>query len=139
MASGKFQTYSQLLLNRLFNGTTWSIPGTLFIALFTVSPTVSTTGTEASGGSYARASVVSNTTNWPVISGTTTTITNGTIITFPTATANWSAGANMVSAGIWDSLTTGILYYWGDVTVAKPVNSGDTATFPIGNLSVQEL
>jgi hypothetical protein len=44
MASGKFETFSQLLLNRLLAASPWIIPGTFFPALFTVSPSVSSLG-----------------------------------------------------------------------------------------------
>lgn len=139
MASGKYEAYSILLLNKLFNGGTWAVPTTLFVAVFSVTPSVSSTGTEATSGSYARISVASNTTNWPTISGTTTTVTSGAAFTFPTATADWSAAASQVAAGIWDSATTGVLYYWGALTASKPVLNGDTASFASGALTVQEL
>ena len=139
MASGKFETFSQLLLNRLLSASPWIIPGTFFPALFTVTPSVSSTGTEATGGGYTRVTVVSGAGNWPPIGGATTTSTNGAAFTFPVATADWSAGANMVAAGLWDSLVAGVLYYWGAVSVAQPVLNTNTARFPIGNLTVQEL
>jgi hypothetical protein len=142
MASGKHEYLSQTQLNFIFNGGTWSAPGTLYIALLTVEASVSSKGTEATGSGYARITTTSNTTNWPTISGSTTTITNNVAQSFATATGTWSSGSNMVGAGIFDSLTSGgsnNLYYWGDLTVAKPVINGDTASFAIGAITVQEL
>ena len=139
MASGKYQYLSQKMLNFLFNGGVFAAPGTLYVALFTVAPTISTTGTEATGSAYARLSVTSNTTNWPTISGSTTTITNNTTLTMATATGNWSSSSNMTDAGLWDASSAGNLLYWGDLTVAKPVLNGDTPSFAIGALTVQEL
>lgn len=139
MGSGKFETLSQLLLNKLFNGGSWTIPTTLYLALFSVTPSVSSTGTEATSGSYARVSITCNTTNWPTISGSTTTITSGATFTFPTATADWSSAANQVAAGLWDSSSSGNLYYWGALTENKPVLNGDTASFATGAVTVQEL
>lgn len=139
MASGKYEYLSQTMLNWIFNGSAWTQPGHMYLALYTVAPTVSTTGTEATGSGYARVSITSNSTNWPVISGSTTTIENGVAQTFPTATGNWSSSSNMTDAGLLDASTSGNLYYWGDLTTAKPVLNGDTASFAIDALTIQEL
>lgn len=144
MASGKNEYLSQTMLNFIFNGGSWSQPTHLYLAFFTVAPTISSTGTEVTNaGSYARVSisVASGNTNWATISGTTTTVTSQAAFSFPQASATWSSGSNITDAGLWDSGTYGggNLWYWGDVTVAKPVFSGDTATFSSGNLTIQEL
>jgi hypothetical protein len=139
LASGKYEAYSQLWLNWLFNGGAFAQPSNLYIALYTVAPTVSTTGTEATGTSYARITVACNTTNWPTISGSTTTITNNVAQSFATAGGNWSSSSNQTTAGILSTLASTVLYYFGDLTVAKPVLSGDTASFAIGALTIQEL
>jgi hypothetical protein len=142
MSSGKYEYLSQKILNYIFNGGSFSAPANLYLALFTVAPTISTTGTEVTNaGAYARVTVASNTTNWPTISGSTTTVQNAVAVTFTAATANWSSSSNITDAGFFDSGTYGAgnLLYWGDVTTAKPVLSGDTATFAINGISVQEL
>jgi hypothetical protein len=45
-----------------------------------------------------------------------------------------------VGAGVWDSATIGAgnLYYYGDLTVAKQVNTGDTPSFAVGAFTIQE-
>lgn len=139
MASGKYEAWSQLLLNALFNAAAYSFPTTLYLSFFTVAPTISSTGTEASGGSYARATVVCNTTNWPTISGSTTTISLGALVDFAQATGDWSSASNMVAAGIHDALSSGHLYYFGSLAQNKPVFNGDIAFFPIAGVTVQEL
>jgi len=144
MSSGKYEYLSQKVLNFIFNNSTFTQPGTLGLALFTVAPTISTTGTEVTNaGAYARVSVSVGTsnTNWAVISGSTTTVTSQVAFTFTPATATWSAGSNITDAGFFDSTSYGAgnLYYWGDVTVAKPVFNGDTASFPANAVTVQEL
>jgi hypothetical protein len=139
MASGKYEGLSQLMLNWLFNGGTFTQPTNLYAALFSTTPSVSSTGTEATGTSYARVTVACNTTNWPTISGSTTTVSNGAAITFPTAGGNWSSSANQTGAGLWSASSSGTLYYWGDLTTAKPVLSGDTASFAANAFTVQEL
>lgn len=139
MASGKSDYWSQKLLNQLFGGTAYSFPATLYFALYTVAPTASSAGTEATGSGYARTGVTSNTTNWPAISGTSQTITNGTAITFATATGDWSTGSNMVAAGILDAVSSGNLLYFGSLTENKPVLNGDTAQFAVNAVNVQEI
>lgn len=139
MASGKYQYLSQKSLNWIFGGGTFTQPTTLYLALFSVAPTVSSTGTEATGSGYARVAITCNTTNWPAISGSTTTLTSGAAFNFAAATGNWSSSANQVDAGIWDALTVGNLLYWGDLTTAKPVLNGDTPSFASGAVTIQEL
>ena len=140
MASGKYESLSQALLNYLFNGGSFAQPTTLYLALFSVAPTISSLGTEATGTSYARLAItVSTTTNFPTISGTTTTVSNAVAQTMATAGGNWSSSANMTDAGLFTTSGGSVLYYWGDLTVAKPVLNGDTPSFAINALTIQEL
>ena len=138
MASGKYEYLSQKLLNFIFNGGSWTAPSTLYLALFSVAPSISSTGTEATGSGYARLAVTCNTTNWATISGSTTTVENAVAQTMATATANWSSSSNMTDAGFFDASTSGNLYYWGDLTTPKPVLNGDTPSFAINAITVQE-
>jgi hypothetical protein len=142
MASGKYEYLSQTMLNFIFNGGSWTAPSSLYLSLFTVAPSISSQGTEASGGGYARLTVTCNTTNWPTISSSTTTIENAVALTMFTASGNVSSSSNMTDAGFFDSLTSGgsnHLYYWGDLTTAKPILSGDTPSFAIDAITIQEL
>ena len=45
------------LLNGTLNATTYTAPAAVYVALYTSDPTDANTGTEVSGGSYARQSV----------------------------------------------------------------------------------
>jgi hypothetical protein len=139
VSSGKYEYLSQTMLNFILNGGTWTAPSHMYLALFSVTPSVSSTGTEATGSGYARLSITSNTTNWPTISGSTTTQQNAVAQTMATATGDWSSAANQVAAGLWDASTSGNLYWWGALTEAKPILNGDTASFAIDALSVQEV
>lgn len=142
MASGKYELLSQTMLNFIFNGGAWAAPGTMYLMLFSVDPTVSSIGTEATGSGYARLPITSNTGNWPTISGSTTTLASGAVFTMATATGNWSSSSNMTSAGLGTSLAgslTTSLYYWGSLTTAKPILNGDTPSFASGAVTIQEL
>ncbi len=114
-------------------------PATVYVALFTARGTdaqsdAGTTFTECSGGSYARAAVTNNATNFPAASGTTPTVkANGTTITFPTATGAWGT---VTAAGVYDAASSGNLLFWADLTVAKTIASGDTASLAVGTLTL---
>lgn len=142
MSSGKYEYLSQLMLNYIFNGAAWTQPTHVYLALFSVTPSISSTGTEVpSSGAYARVSisVASSNTNWATISGSTTTVTSQAAFTFPTATGDWASAANLVAAGFWDASSSGNLYYWGALTESKPVLNGDTASTASSAVTVQEL
>ena len=77
--------------------------------------------------------VTNNATNWPAASGGAKS--NGTDITFPTASADWGT---CVAMGIFDAATAGNLLYWATLTVSKIVSNGDTAKFATGDIDVTE-
>jgi hypothetical protein len=132
------------LIDQIFRQQAFTFPATLYIALFTVTPTDVGGGTEVSGGSYARVAVACSLANWAGTQGAGTTTastgTNGTtsnnnVITFPAPTANWGS---VVGFAIFDAATGGNMLIWGALTVAKTVNNGDAApSFPAGSLQFQ--
>lgn len=119
-------------------------PTTLYVALFTVSPTDAGGGTEVTGGSYARVAVTSSLANWAgtqgagttaASSGTSGQTSNNNPVTFPSPTANWGT---VVAVGVYDAATGGNLVAWGALTTGKTVNNGDAApTFAAGALQFQ--
>lgn len=121
------------LLDHILGNSSWSAPGTVYISLYTVTPSDTGGGTEVTGGSYARVSMTNNLTNWPAASGGAKA--NGTAITYPQATADWGT---VVAFGIQDASTSGNLLYWGAVSPSKAVSNGDTAAFAIGDLDITE-
>jgi hypothetical protein len=133
MAGSKSNTLENALLDHVLGGGDYTRPATVYVALFTAAPSDSGGGTEVTGGSYARASVTNNGTNWPAASGGAKS--NGTDITFVTASANWGT---IVAMGIFDASTSGNLLYWADLTVSKAINNGDTAKFVAGEIDVTE-
>ncbi len=121
------------LLDHVFGGSDYARPATLYIALYTSAPSDSGGGTEVSGGSYARAAVTNNTTNFPAASGGSKA--NGTAITFAQATAGWGTVSHV---GVFDALTGGNLLYWGALTTPRTVANGDIFNFAIGDLVITE-
>ena len=130
--AGSFSNFLELeLLDHVWGNSAYSVPATLYIALFTIAPTDAGAGTECSGGSYARVAVTNNVTNWP--NAADGAKANGADFSFVTATGDWGT---CVAMGIFDALTNGNLLAWADLTASKDVASGDTAKFPTGNIDI---
>lgn len=139
MAGSKSDYFEAIVLNLALGASAYTAPGTLYLALSTAAYSDAATGsamTEVSGGSYARLAVTNNATNWPAASGTSpTTKSNGTAMTFVTATGSWGT---ILSFYIADASSAGNILYGGDLTTSKAIGSGDTATFAISAITVTE-
>lgn len=135
--SGFTDATEQAILNGFFTDPAWTPPSTLYLALSSTTPTEAGGNfTEPSGGSYARVSTVAA--DWDAASGTApASKANGAVKTFPTASADWVAAANLTHFGIYDASSAGNLLCFGALTVAKPVLNGDTASFGAGALVVK--
>lgn len=116
------------------NSPAYARPATVYVGLFTSMPTVSTGGTEVTGGSYARVALTNDGTNFPDPS-TPGVTQNGVAITFAQATAGWGT---VVGVGIFDALTTGNLLDFQALTTPKTVQNGDTPQFAIGQITITE-
>lgn len=127
----------QAILDGLFNDPAWTPPATLYLALSSTTPTEAGGNfTEPSGGAYARVSTTAA--DWSAASGTAPAQkTNTATKTFPTASANWVSGSNLTHFGIYDASNAGNLLCWGALTTAKPVLSGDTASFAASALVIK--
>jgi len=124
-------TLKNAILDHLFGKTTYTAPSTLYLALFTTPPTSAGGGSEVSGGSYARAAVTNNTTNFP--SASSGAKTTGAQIAFPAATAGWGT---VTAFGVFDASSGGNLLWWGPVEPSANVVSGDTFRIEAGNLTL---
>jgi hypothetical protein len=114
------------LINVTLRATSYTAPTTVYVSLWTSDPTDAGSGTEVSGGSYARTAV----TFAAPSNGVTT---NNADVTFPTATASWGTVGWI---GINDALTTGNLLYHTPLDTSKTIDSGDIFKISTGNLSV---
>lgn len=126
----------QAILDELYGGTALAAPADYFIGLSTTTPTDTATNfTEPSTGAYARVQKTNNATNWPAATAADPTVkSNGTVVTFPAATANWGTISH---AGFFTASTGGTPVDWGALGTATAVNTGTTASFAIGALQVQ--
>ncbi len=114
------------LINATLRNTTYTSVATVYVSLWTSDPTDAGSGTEVSGGSYARTSV----TFAAPSNGVTT---NNADVTFPTATGSWGTVGWI---GINDAATSGNLLYHTALDTAKAIDSGDIFKIASGNLSV---
>ena len=133
------------IIDWFFRGQTFTPPVTMYIGLFTATPSDTGGGTEVTGESYARVAVTSALANWAgtqsagstaASSGTGGTTSNNGAITFPAPTASWG---QVTHFGIFDAATAGNLLVWAALTTPKTINSGDPApNFAAAALTFQE-
>lgn len=126
------------LLQELFNNTNLAPPAT-YVALHTADPTDAGTGTEVSGGSYARVLVNpagGSAPKWnaAAVDAPGYKVSNADDITFPTATVSWGT---ITHFGIRDASSGGNLLMHGALTVSKAIGIGDTFKFAAGDLALR--
>lgn len=114
------------LINATLRNTTYTSPADVYVGLFTTDPTDDGSGTEVSGGSYARTIATFATPS----NGSSSTNAD---VQFPQATGNWGT---ITHFGIFDAATTGNLLYHGILTAAKTIETGDVFKIASGNLTV---
>ena len=114
------------LINATLRNTTYTSPATVYVGLFTTDPLDDGSGTEVSGGSYARTSA----TFAAPSNGSSSTNAD---VQFPQATGNWGTVTHF---GIFDASTSGNLLYHGALTASKTIETGDVFKIASGNLTV---
>ena len=114
------------VINAVLRNTSYTSPAAVYVGLYTSDPGEGNTGTEVSGGSYARTAVTFGAPSNGVS-------TNSASVTFPTATGTWGT---VTHVGILDATTSGNLLYYTALDASKSIASGDVFTISTGNLSV---
>ena len=114
------------LINATLRATTYTSPATVYVSLWTTDPTDAGSGTEVSGGSYARTAVTFGAPS----NGATT---NSAAVEFPQATASWGTVGWI---GLNDAATSGNLLYHTALDASKTIDIGDIFKIATGNLSV---
>ena len=114
------------LVDHVFRNAAFTSPTTVYMALFTTDPTDAGSGTEVSGGAYAREAITFGAPSDGVS-------TNSAIVTFTKATAAWVTVSHF---GIYDAVTAGNLLVHSVVDTGKAVNTDDTAEFAVGDISI---
>jgi hypothetical protein len=140
MASGKGQTLADDILDHVLGGPSYTRLTTVYVALYTAAPTWTGGGTEVStsGTGYTRQAISNDlgtpyTQNWTVT--TAGVKSNQNLIDFGTATGNWGT---VVAGAIMSASTGGYILYFGTLTVAKTINTGDGFRIPNAGLVLTE-
>lgn len=125
----------QALLGHTLLQSTFTAPGTTYLALATA---ITTTASEiaytevTTNIGYNRRPI-----NWSSItSQPDTTVVSSATITFSPATTPWG-GVGFVLLFDAETIGTGNLLYWGDMTSVRTVETNDILEFQAGNLSVR--
>jgi hypothetical protein len=123
------------VLDHVLTATSYTAPGTRYLALFTNTSGNAATNLEAgtltdevstSGTAYSRQTVTF------AAASSGTSATNATV-TFSAATANWGT---ITHVAVMDASTSGNVLFWGAVTTSKTIETGDTFQVTSGNLTV---
>mgnify|MGYP000046869240 CR=1 FL=1 len=117
------------LLNATLNGTAFTAVNNPYVSLHTADPTDAGTGTEVSGGAYAR-----TTASFATASGTSGLVATDADVTFPTCTASWGTVGWI---GLWDSASSGNMLYHTALDASKTIDTGDIFKITTGNLTVE--
>lgn len=134
------------IVDWIFRAQAYSPAATCYVALMTVAANHAVgSGTEVSGGSYARVAVTASLSNWAGTqssgsttassgSGSSAVTSNNIAVTFPAPTATWGT---VVGWSIWDSAGGGNMLFFGPLSVNKTINAGDSQpSFSVGALSL---
>lgn len=120
------------LRKHIFRTGSFTKPSALYVSLHTGSLADDASGTEVSGGSYARVQVDPDDANWSAPNSTGGVTANVNAITFPAPTADWGT---IAWAGVWDASSGGNLICRAQLSATKVVSNGDAAPkFPAGTL-----
>ena len=105
----------------------YTAPSNTYLALYTSSPTINDTGTEVTGGSYARQQLsFANASG-----GSKTSNTSETFSTMPACTVtHW---------GIRDASSGGNLLYWGAFDLPIQLNAGNNLPINSGDIVIGEV
>ena len=118
-------TFETHVLNYVFTSTSLTRPTAWYLALFTANPGDGDSGTEVSGGGYARQSVTFTTSG--------DTASNSAAVEFPTATANYGTVAYV---GVYTASSGGTLIAHAALTSSKSIETGDVFRIPAGDLDI---
>ncbi len=120
------------VLDHVLRNASYTQPSDLYVGLFTgnalnnLEAGTLTDEVSTSGTGYVRKAVTFG-------NAVTGTATNSATVTFDAATDNWG---NITAIAILDTVTTGNVLFYGNLTTAKLIENGDTMQFVTDNISV---
>ena len=114
------------VLDHVLRNTSYTSPTTVYVGLYTSNPTDTNSGTEVTGGSYARQAL-------SVTTASAGIVTSSADVTFPQCTVLWGSVGFI---GILDAVTSGNLLMHTALTTDKTIDVGDILKITSGNLTV---
>ena len=122
-----FTTFLQNeLLDHAFRNTAYTAPATVYIGLYTTATGVGGTGTEVTGGSYARQAMAFD-------ASASGAIDNTSAVEFPTASASWGT---ITHTAAHDAVSGGNMLAQTALTASKPIGDGDVFRFQAGEFDI---
>lgn len=118
-------TFENRVLTWVFTAGSATRPTSWHVALFTSNPAEDGSGTEVSGGDYARQSATFTVTG--------NAASNSAAIEFPTATASYGT---VTHVGIYDASTGGNLIAYAALTSSKAIDTGDVLRLPASDIDI---
>lgn len=114
------------IINAVLRNSAYTSPAAVYLALYTSNPTDADSGTEVSGGSYARQAVTFGAPSNGVA-------VNSAQVTFPQASADWGTVTHF---GIRDASSAGNLLFYAAMTTSKLIENTDQLIIAASALSV---
>jgi len=130
--SDNISNYLELkLLDHGLGVSAFTMPATLYLALFTSDPTDAGSGTECSGSAYARVAITFDaaSTNTSGVSSTQ----NADAVTFPRALGSWGTITHLA---VYDALTGGNLLWHGAATDSQAITTNQIYEIGDGDLDI---
>jgi len=118
-------TFENRVLTWVFTTGSATRPTSWHVALFTSNPAEDGSGTEVSGGGYARQSATFTVTG--------NAATNSAALEYPVATASYGT---VTHVGVYDASTGGNLIAYAALTSSKAIDTGDVLRIPAGDLDI---
>lgn len=112
------------LINAVLRSTSYVSPGAVYLAAFSTTPAANGSGTEVTGGSYARVSMSFS----APVNGTTSNTNEADILGMPAVTVNGLA--------LFDASSGGNMLFFGSLATPKTANAGDTFIVKVGDLNI---
>jgi hypothetical protein len=116
------------ILDHVLKNTAYTAPSTVYIALYSATPSDSGGGTELTvANGYARQAITFGTV------ASAGSIASSATVTFTASGGDWSTATH---AGIFDASTAGNLVFWGALTASFTLTDGNSEEFTATNISV---
>lgn len=123
----------QEIMEHIFRNTAiFTPPANVYVSLWTTTLGDPGTGTEVTGGSYAR-EAVDTTSGWDAPGSSGGATANAADTDFGTASASWGA---ITDAMLGDASSGGNMFFYSDMDASKTVADGDSFKFAAGDIDV---